>query len=97
MNVIHIHMCVHAKLLQSCPTVCDPMDYSLPGSLSVHGIFQARILEWLPIAYSRGFSQPRDQTLSPALADGFFTVRTTREAHIYYIHFLNIFLDSILI
>ena len=39
-------MCVHAKLLQSCPTLCNPMDCSLPGS-SVHGILQARILEWV--------------------------------------------------
>ena len=41
-----------AKSLQSCPTLCDPMDCSLPGS-SVHGIFQARILEWVAIAFSR--------------------------------------------
>ena len=40
-----------AKSLQSCPTLCDPMDCSLPGS-SVHGIFQARILEWVAIAFS---------------------------------------------
>ena len=40
-----------AKLLQSCPTLCDPMDCSLPGS-SVHGIFQARVLEWVAIAFS---------------------------------------------
>ena len=40
-----------AKLLQSCPTLCNPMDCSLPGS-SVHGIFQARILEWGAIAFS---------------------------------------------
>ena len=46
---------------QSCPTLFDPMDCSLPGS-SVHGIFQARILEWVAISFSRGFSQPRDQT-----------------------------------
>ena len=39
-------MCMHAKLLQSCPTLCNPMDYSLPGS-SVHGIPQTRILEWV--------------------------------------------------
>ena len=51
-------MCVHA---QSCQTVCDPMDYSPPGS-SVHGILQARILEWVAISSSRGSSQPRDQT-----------------------------------
>ena len=40
-----------AKLLQSCPTLCDPIDGSLPGS-SVHGIFQARVLEWGAIAFS---------------------------------------------
>ena len=38
-------VCIHAKSLQSCLTLCDPMDCSLPGS-SVHGIFQARVLEW---------------------------------------------------
>ena len=40
-----------AKPLQSCPTLCNPMDYSLPGS-SIHGIFQARVLEWVAIAFS---------------------------------------------
>ena len=40
-----------AKSLQSCPTLCDPMDCSLPGS-SIHGIFQARVLEWGAIAFS---------------------------------------------
>ena len=49
----------HAKSLQSCPTLCDPMDCSLPGS-SVHGILQARILEWVAMPSSRGSSQPRD-------------------------------------
>ena len=47
--------------LQSCPTLCDPMDYSLPGS-SIYGILQARILEWVVISFCRGSSQPRDQT-----------------------------------
>ena len=46
---------------QSCPTLCDPMNCSLPGS-SVHGIFQARVLERVAISFSRGFSWPRDQT-----------------------------------
>ena len=46
---------------QSCPALCDPMDYSLPGS-SVHGIFQARLLEWVAISCSRGPSRPRDRT-----------------------------------
>ena len=42
------------KVAQSCPTLCDPMDYS------VHGILQARILEWVAFPFSRGSSQPRD-------------------------------------
>ena len=45
--------CMHAKSLQSCLTLCDPMDCSLPGS-SVHGIFQARVLKWCAISFSRG-------------------------------------------
>ena len=43
---------------QLCPTLCDPMDCSLPGS-SVHGLFQAKLLEWIAISYSRGFSRSR--------------------------------------
>ena len=50
-----------SEVTQSWPTLCDPMDCSLPGA-SVHGIFQARILEWVAISFSRGSSQPRDQT-----------------------------------
>ena len=46
---------------QSCPTLCDPMDCSLPGS-SVHGISHARILEWVAVSFSRGSSRPRDRT-----------------------------------
>ena len=49
------------KIAQSCLTLCDPMDWGLPGS-SVHGILQARILEWVAVPFSRGSSQPRDQT-----------------------------------
>ena len=52
------HECMHAQL---CLTLCDPMDYSLPG-YSVHGIIQARILEWVTISFSRRSSWPRDQT-----------------------------------
>ena len=50
-----------SKSLQSCPTLCDPMGCSLPGS-SVHGIFQATVLEWIAISFSRGSSQSRDRT-----------------------------------
>ena len=46
--------------------LCDPVDYSLPG-FSIHGISQGRILEWVAISFSRGSSQYRDQTRSPAL------------------------------
>ena len=56
-----IRKCVHAKLLQSCPVLCDPMDGSPPGS-SVLEVLQARILEWVVMPSSRGSSQPRDQT-----------------------------------
>ena len=49
------------KSLQSCPTLCDPIDGSLPGS-SIPGILQVRILEWIAFPFSRGSSQPRDQT-----------------------------------
>ena len=48
-----------SEVAQLCLTLCDPMDCSLPGS-SIHGIFQARILEWVAISFSRGSSQPRD-------------------------------------
>ena len=50
-----------AVIKESCVTLCDPMDCKLPGS-SVHGIPQARILEWVAISSSRGSSRPRDQT-----------------------------------
>ena len=53
--------CVCAEWFQLCPTLCDPMDYSSPGS-SVHGILQATILEWVAMPSSRGSSQPRDYT-----------------------------------
>ena len=49
------------KVAQSCPTLCDPMDYI------VQGAFQARLLEWVVISSSRGSSQPRDEPRSPAL------------------------------
>ena len=50
-----------SEVTQSCPTLCDPMDRSPPGS-SVHEILQARILEWVAVSFSRGSSQPRDWT-----------------------------------
>ena len=62
------------KIAQSCPTLCNPMDYT------VHGILQARILEWVAFPFPRGSSQPRDWTQVSCIADGFFTSWATREA-----------------
>ena len=58
---------------------CDPMNCSLPGS-SVHGILQARILEWVAIPFSRGSFWPRDEIRVSYIAGGFFTVWATRKA-----------------
>ena len=55
------------KVAQSCPTLCNTTDYT------VHGILQARILEWVAIPFFRGSSQPRDQTQISRIAGGFFT------------------------
>ena len=63
------------SVAQSCPTLCDLMGHSLPGS-SVRGILQARILEWVAMPSSRGSSRPRDQTLIACIScitGGFFT------------------------
>ena len=79
------HECVRARSLQSCPTPCDPLDCSPPGS-SVHGIFQARILEWVVVPSSRRTSRSRIKhvsAMSAALTGGFFTTRGTWETHLY--------------
>ena len=57
---VHCSMCV-CLVTELCLILCDPRDCSPPSS-SVHGIFQSRMLEWVAISFSRGFSQPRDQT-----------------------------------
>ena len=67
------------EVAQLCPTLCDPMDCSPPGSL-VHGIFQAWILEWVAIPFSRGSSQPRDRTQVSHIVSRCFTIWATREA-----------------
>ena len=69
-----------AKLLQLCLTLCDPKDYSLPGS-SVYGIFQAKVLEWVAISFSRGSSRPGDWTQVSHIVGRCFTLWATREAH----------------
>ena len=68
-----------SEVAQSCPTLCDPMDCSLQGS-SIHGIFHARVLEWIAISFSRGSSQPRDWTSVSHIAGRGFTVWATKEA-----------------
>ena len=68
-----------SEVAQSCPTLCDPMDCSPPGS-SVHGIFQARVLEWVAISFSRGSSQPRDWTRVSPTVGRRFTIWATKEA-----------------
>ena len=71
---------VKVLVLQSCLILCDHMDWSLPGSF-IHGILQARILEWVPISSSRGYSWPSNQTWVSCIAGRFFTLWVTREAH----------------
>ena len=74
-------VCVHVYVLvtQLCLPLCDPTDCNPPGS-PVYGILQARILEWVAILFSRGSSQPRDQTQVSPIAGRFSTVWATREA-----------------
>ena len=79
-----------SEVAQSCPTLCDPMDCSLSGS-SVHGIFQARVLEWIAISFSRGSSQVRDRTQVSSIAGVFFTTRVTREAQSKFQLMIKIF------
>ena len=68
-------------MAQLCPTLWDLMDCNLTG-FSVHGILQARILQWVAIPFSRGSSQHRNQTQVSFIAGRFFTVWTTREAQL---------------
>ena len=62
-----------SEVTQSDPTLCDPMDCSLPGS-SVHGILQAIVLEWIAIPFSRGSFRLRDLTRVSRIVDRCFTV-----------------------
>ena len=69
----HIQTEREREVAQSCPTLCDPMDCSLPGS-SVHGIFQATVLEWIAIFFSKESSRPRDWTQVSHIIDRRLTV-----------------------
>ena len=82
---------------KSCPTLLWPHEllYSPPG-FSVHGISQARILEWVAIALSRGSSRPRDSPVSPELAGGFFTTELPGKQCMSVVH-SSLLLSSILV
>ena len=67
-----------SEVAQSCPTLCDPMDRSLPGS-SVHGIFQTIVLEWIAISLSSRSSRPRDWAWVSRIVDRRFTIWATWE------------------
>ena len=80
--------CLHAKLLQYCPTLCIPMHCSLLGS-SVHGILQARIVEWVAMLSSRGSSRLRSWTslsCSSCIAGRFFTTEPQGMPKVIYVH-----------
>ena len=68
---------------QSCLTLCNPMDCSMPGS-SIHGILQARTLEWVAMLSSRGSSQSRDRTQASCSAGRYFTIWAAREVQEYW-------------
>ena len=74
-------MKVKMKVTQLRPTLCNPMDYSLPGS-SVHGIAQGRILKWVAILSPGDLPNPGTDPRSPALSGGFFTISVTRDGHV---------------
>ena len=79
---------------QSSPTLCNSLDYIPPGSF-VCGILQARILEWIPIPFSRGSFPSRDQTWVSCIVGGLFTIRATREGPTLFINPLNPLNNSI--
>ena len=86
--------CMCVLVTQSCLTLSNPVDWSPPGS-SVHGILQARILEWVAISFSRGSSWPRDQTWDSSTAGRFFTVWVTREVYCCLIQHIKILAISL--
>ena len=98
-RLFHIHMWtpgrqgsslfIKVKVIQWCPTLCDPLDYT------VHEILQDRILELVDFTFSRGSSQPRTQTQVVCIADGFFTSWATREGSSLFIFIIFTILSSV--
>ena len=93
-DILTFSLCV--LVAQLCPTLCDPIDYSPPGS--VYGIPQAWILEWVAISFSRESSRPRDQTRVSWTAGRFFTTtppgKPTTQFNILYNRNVSAMLDS---
>ena len=79
---------VKVLVSQLCPALCDPMD----SSFSVHRILQERILDWVALFFSRGSSQPRDQTRVSLIAGIFFTNWATRVAPMVAMAFVYLFI-----
>ena len=77
-NALQLKQYMHSIYTQSCLTLCDPIDYT------VHGIPQARILEWVAFPFSRWSSQPRDGTQVSRIAGGLFTSWAIKEAQEYW-------------
>ena len=77
----HCSLLKWSEVTQLCLTLCDPMDCTILHS-SVHGIFQARVLEWVAVSFSRGSSRPRDQTQVSCTVGRCFTIWATREVFI---------------
>ena len=73
-------MALVSEVAQSCPTLCDPVDCRLPA-FSVHGVFQARILEWVASSFSRRSSWPRDWTHVSCTTGRFFTSEPSGKSH----------------
>ena len=76
-NLLFINT-MKVKVFQSCPTLCNPMDYSPPG-YSVHGILQARILEWVTVSFSRDLPNPRIEARSAELQANFLPSEPPRK------------------
>jgi len=87
---VSLPLVVPCLVTQWCPSLCDPMDFSLPGS-SVHGLIQARTLEWVTMPSSRGSFQLRYQSQVFLISGRFFTVRATKEARSYLLNMLKFY------
>ena len=83
-NIVHHRL---GEVAQSCATLCDPVDCS-PSSSSIHGILQARILEWVAIPFSKGPSQPRDRTQVSRIAGRRFNLCASPN-NLLYILYIN--------